>query len=248
MGRENVEGIMTVLRTTLFLLILLCTSPGWALDRSSPADDDAKLAQQLDKGTQLLSSGKPREAIVYFDKVASAYEGKFRDSKAVFYCARWQVESLMYLLEAAKEKKGKTQVVSPNWAYAYYYKAYSLLDLGHVSEAKALLERAIALSPRNSQFLSELGHCYQLEKNWPMALQTFQSAEAAAGEFSPPEMKNNELSRALRGIGYSLIEQNRLDEAEKIYRQCLEINKNDSKAMNELRYIEGLKARQGGRQ
>jgi hypothetical protein len=50
----------------------------------------------------------------------------------------------------------------------------------------------------------------------------------------------------LRGIGYTLIEQNRLDEAEKIYHQCLELNRNDSKAMDELRYIEGLKKRQGG--
>lgn len=48
-------------------------------------------------------------------------------------------------------------------------------------------------------------------------------------------------------MGYALVELKRLDEAEKMYRQCLELDKNDSKASNELRYIQNLKAKQGTR-
>jgi tetratricopeptide (TPR) repeat protein len=108
-----------------------------------------------------------------------------------------------------------------------------------------MLERALALSPRNSQFLSELASIYQGEKNWTTALQTYQLAEAAAREFSPPQVKDAELSRAWRGIGFVLVEQNRLDAAEKMYRQCLELNKNDSIALKELSYVLNLKAKKG---
>ena len=115
------------------------------------------------------------------------------------------------------------------------------LDL--FSKATESLEHALALSPRNSKFLSERVNIYQREKNWSMALQTFQLAETAAKEFAPPDTKNMELSLAWRGIAYVLVEQNRLDEAEKMYQQCLELDKNDPRAMNELRYIRSLKAK-----
>ena len=136
------------------------------------------------------------------------------------------------------------KVVSENWAYAYYLKAYSLLELGRISEAKETLARALELSPRNSQFLSEFGHIYQLEKNWPKALEMFQASEAAAREFSPPELKATEHSRALRGLGYVHIELGQLDEAEKIYQQCLEIDKTDERAAHQLQYISNLRAKQ----
>lgn len=150
----------------------------------------------------------------------------------------------MYLAEVANAKTGSAKVVSANWAYAYYLKAYALLELGRLSEARSNLERALALSPRNSQFLSELGNFYQRERNWTQALQTFQLAEAAAKEFSPLNAKNIELSRAWRGIGFVYVEQNRFEEAEKIYQQCLELDKNDTRAANELRYVRNLKAKQ----
>lgn len=149
----------------------------------------------------------------------------------------------MYLAEAAKEQKNTT-VLSANWAYAYFLKAYALQELGRLPEAKVLLERAISLSPRNAQFLSELGSIFQREKNWPKALQTYKTAESSAREFSPPNTKDVELAAAWRGIAYILVEQNQLDDAEKLYRQCLELNKNDAKASNELRYVLGLKAKQ----
>src|SRR4030095_13970088 len=102
--------------------------------------------------------------------------------------------------------------------------------LGRPSEAKAQLLRAVALAPQNAQFLGELGHVYQLEKNWPLALQTFQRAESAAKEITSEQARNGELARAWRGMGYVLVELGRLDEAEAMYRKCLELNAQDAKA------------------
>lgn len=208
-------------------------------------DDEAKLTKMIQDGARLLVAGKLQEAIEYFDKVAISYEEKYRDSSTKVRCARWPTESFMYLAESAKEKNNTT-VLSANWAYAYYLKAYAFQELKRFPEAKVLLERAVSLSPRNAQLLNELGSIYLREKNWPAALQTYKLAESSAREFSPPNIKNAELAAAWRGIAYVLVEKNQLDDAEKLYRQCLELNKDDTKASSELRYVLGLKAKQAG--
>ncbi|MDR1462081.1 MAG: tetratricopeptide repeat protein [Azoarcus sp.] len=240
--------------TIAVLATVLGSTVGWCQngDVSGPgdsdvamqqiSDDEAAMQQTFDEGTLLVHSGKFTEAIQQFDKVIASYEEKFRDKKTRFFCARSSTESLAYLLEVASAKAGGAKVLSMNWAYAYYLKSYALLELGRLSDVKANLERALALSPHNSQFLSELGNFYQRERNWPKALQTFQRAEAAA-EFSPPDVKNSDLSRAWRGIGFVYVEQKRLDEAEKIYQRCLELDKNDTKAASELRYVQDLMKR-----
>jgi tetratricopeptide (TPR) repeat protein len=235
---------MSLLRKVLLAVVLLCAIPVWAAEGTPVSDEDANLQQMMNEGYRLVSSGKPQEAIIYFDKVAAAYEAKHRDSKAKIYCARTATESFKYLLLGASTKT-ETVVYSADWAYAYFMKGFALIDMGQTAEAKRQFEKALALSPDNSQFLSELGNVYQMEKDWPMALQTFRAAEAAAS-LSPPEAKNRELARAWRGIGYVLVEQNKLDEAEKIYRQCLDLDQNDVKAQGELRYVLDLKAKRSG--
>ncbi len=89
-------------------------------------------------------------------------------------------------------------------------------------------------------------HClkqnlYQTKKDWKKALDTFQESEQNVEAYSPPDLKLQELSRAKRGVGFALIELGKLDEAEKKFNECLEINKNDKTALNELKYIEGLR-------
>lgn len=233
---------MSIRRVFATLSIFLLANFCWAGEASRDVVDNEKFGQILNEGAQLAQARKLTEAIPYFDKVIAGYEDAYKGEDAKLYCARGQAESLMYLLESASTQIS-AKVVSSNWAYAYYMKAYSLLDLGRVSEAKVLLEKAIELSPRNSQFLSELGNLYQRERNWPKALETFHAAEDAAREFSPQNMKNIELSRAWRGLGFVYVEQGKFDDAERMYRQCLELDSKDTRAMNELRYIQGVKAK-----
>jgi tetratricopeptide (TPR) repeat protein len=233
---------MSFLRSLIAVSAFLISTYCCADEPTHASIDDAKFGQLLAEGAQLAHSRKQVEAIAYFDKVITGYDDAYRGDETKLYCARWQIESLMYLLESANAKTS-AKIVSANWAYAYYLKAYSLLELGRIGEAKAQLERAIALSPRNSQFLSEMGNVYQRERSWSKALEVFQAAEAAAREFSPQDIRTAELSRALRGLGYVYVEQGKLDDAEKMYRQCLELDSKDSRALNELRYIQGVKAK-----
>lgn len=101
----------------------------------------------------------------------------------------------------------------------------------------------MAFSPNNSQYLSELGYIYQVEKNWPKSLDLFQKAEEAANSFSSPENKQDDLGHARRGQGYVFVEMGQLDKAEERYRECLKANPKDDKAAAELGYIRELRGK-----
>ncbi|MBI1889717.1 MAG: tetratricopeptide repeat protein [Burkholderiales bacterium] len=242
-----VKKLLRICLVLLAALIFPASGSGQHVDSAS-AQEERNLSQRLAEGERLLHSRKVEESLDYFDKVALAYEEKFSGNSTKYYSARTPNEGMMYMVEAASTKAGAAKVVSSNWAQAFFLKAYALVEMRRLDEAKAALERALALSPRNSNYLSELAAIYLHKKDWASALQAYQLAEAAAKDFSPPNLKDSELARAWRGKGYVYVEQNRLDDAEKMYQQCLELNKNDIKAINELRYIQKMKSKAAGTQ
>jgi tetratricopeptide (TPR) repeat protein len=236
---------MKLLRLCVPALLLFVCSAWGQTPTTTPSPDDAKAAQLLEQGVGLMRAKKPADAIPYFDQVAALYDARAKGKNAQYYSSRKPSETLFYAVQAAASEKNKSSavVLSGNWGYAYYLKGYCLLDLGRPGDAKAPLLRAVALAPQNAQFLGELGHVYQLEKNWPLALETFQRAEKAAKEFSPEQARNAELGRAWRGMGYVLVELGRLDEAEAMYRRCLQLNAQDAMAQRELAYVLSQKAK-----
>lgn len=215
-------------------------APG-APPQAAATPEDVALEQQLLAGAQLLQLRQPGRAITeHFDKIIAAYELRYKDEKSRLYTGRTWVEKLLYLLQAAnakEEPKRGAIIVSQAWSDAWYLKAYALVELRRPAEARSALEAALALAPRNSQYLGELGTVYLGQRDWPQALKMFEQAESAAREFSPPEVKNKELSRAWRGIAYVYVEQGRWDDAEKTYLQCLELDSNDRRAQAELNYV-----------
>jgi tetratricopeptide (TPR) repeat protein len=235
----------------VLLPVVLMFSADSALAQGTPQasrqDSDASQAQLLQQGIQRLRAGDAQAAIAeYFDKVIAYYDSQFKDGDKTVYGARTQAESLLYLLTAAKDNRS-TIVVKPVWGDAMYAKAYALIELKRGDEAQSLLQRAVSISPSNAQYLGELGHIHQLRKEWQKALVTFNAAEEAANGYSPPEAKLRELSHALRGSGYVLVELQRLDEAEAKYRRCLELDSRDTAAARELQYIQQVRAKAGSK-
>jgi len=203
-----------------------------------------KYKKMLVEGEKLFRADKVEDAVEnYIDPIISYYENEYKNSPKDVYCARDKTEMMAYLMTAAAAKRSAV-VLSNTWADALFYKAYALVDFRKFDEAKDFLGKALKLSPYNSSYLSELGHIYQIEKNWEKSMEIFKNAVKYAEEFTPEPIKEAELTRALRGIGYTLIELGKLDEAEKIYIECLKISKDDRAAMQELMYIKKLKESQ----
>lgn len=220
--------------------------PTASLSGAAPSDgmQEAALQTQLLSGGDLLKRGQITAAIDSFDKIISAFERQYPDDSVRRYTSRGMVESLFYMLEAANSKPPKSAlVVSLTWSDAIYLKGYSLIELKQPAEARKALEAAVAMAPVNSRYLSELGNLFLASRDWSLAMTNFEKA-AAAKEFSPPELRNIELSRAWRGMGYVYIEQARFDDAEKVYRQCLELDRNDQRALSQLAYVGVQRARQ----
>jgi tetratricopeptide (TPR) repeat protein len=215
-------------------------------------DKDPDLPKRLQEARTLIDNKKPQPAIEICDKVITAFQAHYGKSQQKIYCASSSTENLAYLVTAAAAMskgefdKGKKDAIclSSTWANAFYLKGYALQELRRMAEAKAALKRAIELSPQHSQYLSELGSLYVLEKNWPEAMKTFRAAEDNSS-ISPDDVRSDELGRARRGIGYVLVELGKLDEAEKKYQQCLADNPKDSRAAEELEYVRNLKAKRG---
>lgn len=217
-------------------------APGSPLNRPTSVEDDDRHLKLLGEGVPLLQAKRPEEAIKrVFDPVIAFYESHWRNSEIEPYCTRWQVESLLYLMMAATAKPPKSAIVLKlAWSDAHYLRAYALIEMGKFPEAAQALAKALELAPQNAHYLNELGNLQSRVKPWDKALQTFKTASEAANSCSPPGLKNAELGRSWRGLGYAYVELKRFGEAKAIYRECLKLNPADRQAAAELKFVEGI--------
>jgi Tfp pilus assembly protein PilF len=93
----------------------------------------------------------------------------------------------------------------------------------------------------NSQYLSELAYVFQVEGDCDKSIETYAQAESMAELGSQDETKTSDMTRALRGQGYCLVEQGKLDEAEAMYHKALTLDPHDTKSVDELNYIKNLR-------
>jgi len=240
--------LRNVIRAALLVVTALASTalPGRALDLKLgsvvPSEQERADEQSLREGQKLLKEQRPKQAAEEFRKISAAFEEKYGNDKERFFCARTREEEQTYMLMAARAHAGSSRILPMNWAMAYFLEAYSLIEAGKYSEARAPLDRAVSLSPMNAMFLSELGHLQQRDRNWPAALKTFKLAEGGVA-FSPPDIRNTHLTRALRGQGSTYIVMGRLDDAEKAYRKCLRIDGSDKVAARQLAFLHGLRGK-----
>ncbi len=228
-------------KSILLLILFLSACATSQPPRTNNVSDTPNEAEvYLEKGYGLLSNGDIRRAIIEFDKAIAVCETEYSNSEKRVYASRGTKETLYYLVKAAAEKQDAS-VIEPTCAEALYLRGYAGLDFGQLEEAEDYINKAIRMSPVNARYLSELGHIYHVNREWEKALVTFRKAEEYAHTYSPEQIKELELTRAMRGVGFSLIELGRLDEAEEKFRECLKLDANDIKSKKELEYIESLR-------
>jgi tetratricopeptide (TPR) repeat protein len=205
-----------------------------------PADATRASASEtpvVREGRKLLEAGKNELAVAgYFDPVIEHYERTYRDSDKHVYAARNQMQSILYLALPHDDKKD-VEVLDSTWSDAYLLKAYALTELRRLGDAQTALERAVALSPFTADYVSELAYTYQVQGQCDRSISSYREAESIAQIGSDDSTKTSDLTRAWRGQGYCLVENGQLDEAEKLYRKCLELDPSDTKAKGEIEYI-----------
>ena len=182
-----------------------------------------------------MAAGHPDQAIVVIDPALAAYEKQYAGDRRQLFCGYSSAETLAEMLIAAAAKHDAV-ALSTGWCDALFIKSFSLSDLHRFDEAVPFLERAVAMAPMHAHYLNELGYAYQQQHDWQKSYDTYARA-ADASAASDADRVTTERGRAWRGMGYALVEQGRYDEAEKLYRQCLQLDPHDTRARNELQYV-----------
>ncbi len=212
-------------------------------------DASSQVYELMSNVKNTVVAGDLRKALEsYVNPIIEIFEQEYKKKYPIMHSPRTQQESLFYTLEglllSAVKGTEKKQVniyrVPYVFSEAYYLRGSLNISLGRLDLGKEALEQALALAPSNSLFLSELGYIYQAENKFAEAIEIYEKALSGA-DFSPETQKNIEKGRALRGVGYSLIELKRLEEAEMKYLQALKIDPNDPIALNELKYIKKMR-------
>ena len=142
------------------------------------------------------------------------------------------------LFSAAPAPAGVTEVV---WTPAPYGRAGFLLgyyydDNSQTDQAILALNAGLVAEPTNPSLLGERGAALNAAHRYEDGLLSYVAA------LKTPDLSDKARARMLRGEGYALTELNRLDEAEQAYRASLGFEPDNPLALNELKYIAGLKA------
>ena len=209
---------------------------------SSVASDTSARQRALNEATDLISSGQPQRALdEKLIPLIREYESTPRRNNIRTYSVRTSKEGLEYAWEAKAQNK-TALILDESYGYAYYLSAFAHSELKHLDEAEALLRKALEISPMNSQFLGQLGYYIRKTGDNIGSIEMFKRAEAATA-FSPEPLKISERTRALRGQGYALIQLDRLDEAEAVYKTSLKLDPEDQESKNGLEYIRQQRAK-----
>jgi tetratricopeptide (TPR) repeat protein len=216
-------------------------------DASGDKAGDPDLQKVIDAVT-MIQAGRIQLAIDGpLTEVASKYEAMYAGKPVKVFCAHGMAEALIYASMGAKAVNGKADmpvnVIGPAWAKAYWARGYAYSEMARYAEARVELEKALSLSPMDSQYKNELAHTYQHSGEWDKMLALYREAEGDAEISASPNQVSNLQCAALRGQGYALVELHRLDEATTAYQGCLKLQPGEPKSLGELGYIKDLRAR-----
>jgi tetratricopeptide (TPR) repeat protein len=214
-----------------------------------PSDGSAPItkaspAVEVDPGNQanqLMSEGKFAEVIKLLEPYVANMPANWRarvetqDKVSVYY---WDQDHLTQcvIIEALKNKKVDA-LMGGSYSRAYYLLAYAYLELKDAKNADANLDQALVLEPDSPVLLAEKGTLNQITGKPDIAVTFFQKAiDSKACKL------DKELGKSYRGLGVSLIDLEKLDEAEKALYTSLKYSPNNQTALGELNYIDKLRA------
>jgi tetratricopeptide (TPR) repeat protein len=152
---------------------------------------------------------------------------------------------MLIMMVAVKDKKFKkvSSLASPYPRISLYLGSY-YNEVGRPEDALRVLNAGIAISDVDGMGLgehdpvlvTEKGAAFQTLKRFDDALATYKFGLKLASD------EDRDRARMFRGIGFSLTELGRLDDAESAYRKSLLCEPGNAHAQDELQYIAQLRA------
>jgi tetratricopeptide (TPR) repeat protein len=156
----------------------------------------------------------------------------------------YRIEAMIFeeenFLEAQQSLDSIADRIQNHYQY-YYYCAVISIELGNWQKAQDYLDKGLKKFPGHPYLLNEMGMLYgsrwassRDENDLFTAIQYYQRT------IDSKQSVSEDKARALRGIGFCLIELGELDKAEKNFNQSL-LFEDSERAHNELKYIEMLR-------
>jgi tetratricopeptide (TPR) repeat protein len=142
--------------------------------------------------------------------------------------------------EFSKTSGGRFEWIDVGYAQCIQIQAYLAAERRDFSAAMVFLKAIEEIAPVSAVSAIETGYILNQIGKSDDGLATYRRALALSERYSS---QSNYRAAALRGIGFSLIELKRLDEAERAFLQSLDVEPGNRVALNELAYIRDVRAR-----
>jgi tetratricopeptide (TPR) repeat protein len=195
----------------------------------------------VSKAADLVQQERYDEAGKILDGVLSRFAKLMRDSNAKYVAFRSDEDFKQYEAAFNTGQGGKVKImrVHDSFTQALQLKAYIASSLQKWDVAIDYLDKKIAYAPFEAQPHLEKGYVLNASGKPADGLESYKLAyELTVKHNAAPQ----EQAAALRGMGSTLIELGRLDEAEDAYNKSLEIEPGNRIALGELEYIAKLRA------
>jgi tetratricopeptide (TPR) repeat protein len=203
--------------------------------RSGRSGDDAAGATTgyiSSYGKRLKKAESLLEQVVSF-----APEGwkAFSERNDSIFCAFWDTVEMNRCI---REQPDRIVISSfPSYSRAYYLLGFIAVEKGNTERALVQLNKGLALQPDHPVILLEKAAVLSMRKQPEEAYECYVLAEKP--HFASTLMI---IARALRGQGVTLIDLNRLDEAEVCLQNSLKYEPDNKVAINEIGYIRRLRS------
>lgn len=228
--------------------ITLCLLPFYCFaEITAPTQAEhvsAAHSAKVEAAMKLFDAGNVEPAQALADEVIHYFENAM-EPNTDYVC----VNDLMEFHSYVDSKKGvKKKMVRLDNAYgdALHLRSFIAAHKGQWDLAMVTLTKERNLRPFSAEALLERGYVWNRLKKPTEALQDYKDAlelaerqTALRGPSSVPT--NSPVAKALRGLGYTLIELKDLDGAQKALERSLVIDPGNKNALNDLGYIQKLR-------
>jgi tetratricopeptide (TPR) repeat protein len=190
--------------------------------------------------TELIQQGKLAEAERELDAVLDHFAGLMSDDKKIYVSFRDDDDYKQYTEELGRDQRSRVVRLHDSFSQALQMKAFIASSQEQWDKAISYLERKMKFAPYEAQPYLEKGYVLNSQGKPREALESYKKAYALG---TAHHAAKKELAAAYRGMGTSLIDLGRLDDAEDAFNKSLEIDPGNRIALNELEYIRKVRAR-----